>query len=62
VPGNNEQKKRDSEIISERQIWSAIRYLDPESEHRESDVAAAIAVLALVCILCMVIVLLHLRG
>ena len=62
MPGNNEQKKRDSEIISERQIWSAIRYLDPESEHRESDVAAAIAVLAIVCILCMVIVLLHLRG
>jgi hypothetical protein len=54
VPRNNEQKEgNDSEIISSREIWSAIRYLDPESDHRQSDIAAAIAVLALACIVCM---------
>jgi hypothetical protein len=54
VPRNNKQKEgNDSEIISDREIWSAIRYLDPESDHRQSDIAAAIAVLALACIVCM---------
>ena len=57
---NNEQKEaNDSEIISEREVWSAIRYLDPESNHRESDIAAAIAVLAIVSIVCLVMVFLH---
>ena len=62
MPRNNEQKHgNDSEVISDREVWSAIRYLDPESEsdHRKSDIAAAIAVLAIVCMLCVVIVYLH---
>jgi hypothetical protein len=62
VPRNNEQKDgNDSEVISDREVWSAIRYLDPESESdcRKSDIAAAIAVLAIVCMLCVVIVYLH---
>ena len=57
---NNEQKEaKDSDTISEREVWSAIRYLDPESDHRESDIAAAIAVLAIVSIVCLVMVFLH---
>ena len=62
MPRNNEQKDgNDSEVISDREVWSAIRYLDPESEsdRRKSDLAAAIAVLAIVCMLCVVIVYLH---
>jgi hypothetical protein len=60
VRRNNEQKEaNDSEIISEREVWSAIRYLDPELDHRESDIAAAIAVLAIVSIICLVMVFLH---
>jgi hypothetical protein len=62
VPRDNEQKEaNDSEIISDREVWSAIRYLDPESEsdRRKSDIAAAIAVLAIICMLCTVIVYLH---
>jgi hypothetical protein len=63
MPRHNEQKEaNDSEIISDREIWSAIRYLDPESDRRECDIAATVAVLAVVCILCTVIVLLHLHG
>jgi hypothetical protein len=63
MPRRNEQKEaKESEIISDREIWSAIRYLDPESDRRKGDIAAAIAVLAVVCIVCMIFVLFHLRG
>jgi hypothetical protein len=51
-----------SEIISDRDVWSAIRYLAPESDHTESDIAATIAMLSIICVVCVVIVLLHLRG
>jgi hypothetical protein len=63
VPRDYEQKEaNDSEIISDREVWSTIRYLDPESDHTDSNIAATIAVLSIVCTLCVVIVLLHLRG
>src|SRR5258708_37783292 len=50
VPRDNEQKEaNDSEIISDREVWSAIRYLDPEweSERKKSDNAAVVALLAI---------------
>jgi hypothetical protein len=55
------KKRKDSEIISDREVWSAIRYLDPESEsdRRKSDIAAAIAVVAIVCMYCVIFVYLH---
>ena len=60
---HNEQKEaNDSEINSDREIWSAIRYLDPESNLRACDIAAVIAVVAVICIVCMVVVLFHFRG
>jgi hypothetical protein len=62
VPRDNEQKEaNDSEIISDRDVWSAIRYLDPESEsdRRKRDIAAAITVLAIVCMYGVIIVYLH---
>ena len=65
MPRGKEQKEaNDSEVISDREVWSAIRCLDPESEsdRRQGDIAAAIALMAIVCIVCMVIALLHLRG
>jgi hypothetical protein len=63
VPRNNQQKEtKDNGLIPDREVWFAIRYLDPESDHRECDIAAAVACLAVVCIVCMVCVLLHLRG
>ena len=50
MPRHNEQKEaNDSEIISDREIWSAIRYLDPESDHRECDIAATVAIVAVIC-------------
>ena len=59
---DNEQKEaNDNEIISDREVWSVIRYLDPESEsdRRESDIATVIAVFAIVCMYCVIIVYLH---
>ena len=63
MPRPNEQKEaNESEIISDREIWSVIRYLDPESNLGECDIAAIIAVVAVICIVCMVVVLFHFRG
>jgi hypothetical protein len=62
VPRDNEQKEaNEGEIISDRAVWSAIRYLDPESESNrgKSDIAAAITVLAIVCMYGVIIVYLH---
>jgi hypothetical protein len=59
--GKGRKEANDSEIISDREVWSAIRYLDPESEsdRRKSDIAAAVAVLSIVCMLCVLIFYLH---
>jgi len=63
MPRHNEQKEtNESEAISDRQIWSAIHYLDPEPAHRECDIAATVAIVAVICMVCMVVVLLHIRG
>jgi hypothetical protein len=59
MPRNERKEANHSEIISAREIWSAIRYLDSELDQRESDVAIAIVVLALASILGMVILFVH---
>jgi ABC-type phosphate transport system permease subunit len=35
---------------------------ESESDHRQGNIAAAIALTAIVCIVCMVIAMLHFRG
>ena len=63
MPRHNEQKEaNDSEIISDREIWSAIRYLDPQSNLRACDIAAIVTVVALIFIVCTVVMLFHFRG
>jgi len=60
MPRNNEQKEANhSEIISDRDVWSAIRYLDPELDQGESDAAVAIVVLAIASILGMATLFVH---
>ena len=62
---HNEQKEvNDSEIISDEELWSAIRYLDPELnhpelDHRDTDVTVAIVVLAIASVLSMIILFVH---
>jgi hypothetical protein len=58
VPRDDEQKEASaSEIISDREVWSVIRYLDPnsKSDRRKSDIAAAVAVLAIAGMYCVII-------
>ena len=59
---NAQEEANDSGIISDREVCSAIRYLDPDSALRECDIAAVVAVVALICIVCIVVVLFHFRG
>jgi len=57
---HNEQKEaNDSEIISDGEVWSAIRYLDPELDHRDNDVTVAIVVLAISSLLSTIMLLVH---
>ena len=56
---NQQKEANDSEIISDREIWSAIRYLDPELDQGESDGAIAIVVLAIASILGMATLFVH---
>jgi hypothetical protein len=63
VRANNGPKEaNDHGTISDREVWFAIRYLDPESDHRKSNIAAAVALLAVVCIVCVVFGWLHFLG
>lgn len=63
MPRNNQQEElNDHGVMSDREPWNAIRYLDPELDRRGRDITATIAVLALVCMVSVVCVLLHLRG
>jgi hypothetical protein len=56
---NEHKEANDSEIISDGEVWSAIRYLDPELDHRDNDVTVAIVVLAIASVLSMIIFFVH---
>lgn len=58
------QQKRadDDEMIPDQELWSVIRYLDPELDRRASDFDVIITLLVAVSIVCVVCVLLHFRG
>jgi len=61
--GHNWQKRADDdEMISDQELWSVIRYLDPELDRRANDFAVIIAILAIVSIVCVVYLSLHFRG
>ncbi len=53
----------EDEKVDEEEVWSAIRYLDPDEQEkdREANTATLIAVLALLLIVCSVWVLLWFR-
>lgn len=47
--------------ITDEEIWSAIRYLDPDDKPKEGDNAETIGVLVFVLLLLMVWLSLHFR-
>jgi hypothetical protein len=59
---NTEQKKRNGEkTVSNDEIWSAIRYLDPEAKETGHDVEVTLTLIAIfwICLACFGF---HLRG
>ena len=60
---NTEQPKRNGkETVSDDEIWSAIRYLDPEMKKTGHNIAVTITLIVIFSIYLVCIVLLHLRG
>jgi hypothetical protein len=60
---NTEQKKRNGEeTVSDDEVWSAIRYLDPEMKETRNNIAVTITLIAISSIFLACVVLLHLRG
>jgi len=56
------QKKNDEATVSDQEIWSAIRYLDPETTETEHNLAVTITLIAIfsICLACWIVF--HLRG
>ena len=54
--------KKDGMTDEAQEIWSAIRYLDPDEKHSAGSGAVAITLLVLVLLICMVLIELRLRG
>jgi hypothetical protein len=56
------RKTRDEETAPDQEIWLAIRNLDPDRNSPASKIAFVVTLLALIALVCVVWVLLHLRG
>ena len=54
--------KKDEITDESQEIWSAIRYLDPDEKHSATRAVAMIVVLALALLICIVLVELRIRG
>ena len=59
---NQRKRTDDDEMIPDQELWSVIRYLDPELDRRESDFDVLITLLVIVSIGCIIYVVLHFRG
>jgi hypothetical protein len=58
----DERRREDEKTDQEQEVWSAIRYLDPDEEHKSADIAAIVAVGALLLIILVIFVGLYVRG
>ena len=56
------RKTRHEETDPDQEVWLAIRDLDPERNGKVSKIALIVTVLAIFALVCVVWVLLHLRG
>jgi hypothetical protein len=52
----------DEELLNSEDVWNAIRYLDPDSDHKGSDLPAVITVLLVALLISAVTLCLHFRG
>jgi hypothetical protein len=58
----DEPHMEDEMTDQKQEIWSAIRYLDPDEEDKARDIAAIITAVALLLVALVVFVLLCFRG
>ncbi len=58
----DEPHMEDEMTGQEQEIWSAIRYLDPDEETEAGDIAAIITIVALLFVILVVCVLLWVLG
>ena len=58
----NLQKESPGRVISDAEIWLAIRYLDPDLPRKRSEITPYIALVMVIVLLCAVWFSLHLRG
>lgn len=59
---NTEENRTTEDTIPDHEIWLAIRYLDPETETKASEIAVLSTIFAIFSVICTVCILLHLRG
>jgi len=55
------RKKNDEATVSDQEIWSAIRYLDPDTEETAHNIAV-IVTLAAIFLIGLVCIVLHSHG
>jgi len=53
---------KDDMTTEDQEIWSAIRYLDPDEKQNAANAVGMIILLALALLVCIVLVELRLRG
>jgi hypothetical protein len=56
-----QKKNNDEENVSELEIWSTIRYRDPDTKAKASNVEATVTLIAIFSI-CLACIVLHLCG
>ena len=56
-----QQNNNDEENVSEQEIWSTIRYLDPDTKAKANNIRATVTLIAIFSI-CLACILLHLCG
>ena len=56
-----QKKNNDEETVSDHEIWSTIRYLDPDAQTKASNIAVVVTLIAIFSI-CLAYIVLRLRG
>jgi len=56
-----QKKNNDEETVSNHEIWSTLRYLDPDAHTKASNIAVVVTLIAIFSI-CLVCIVLRLRG
>jgi hypothetical protein len=58
----DERPREDEKTDQEQEVWSAIRYLDPDEQDKSGDIPAIITVVALLLVILVAFVLLYVKG